>query len=418
MSLNYCDISVSWTVERSENLQTVFSYRVTQSTDVFEASAQVKDAIEESYKSCQLTHELGDTAADNSEPCVVSLTCKTPYNVSLQGVEILSESRTQEVYDDQDIYMMTSSLQNSRKDSDNVNLYRSLTWWEKPLHQCSIKFLSLGGRKTFQLCSVVVHLVQGSTDTCSPSRPLQMSQIDMGRVKDIVGSMGGGLSERAQAFMTTMEQYQQNQEATFADMEKMLGKTAVSKERKTSGAGDMSKFVSMFSTMSKLRQTIPAVNSDSVPKFDLKSLGQSLGHPLGSENGIANGENPAEMFSFLKNICGKVTQMRETGNHRKTSGLSNEEGKINSETDSKLSPPISSDASLSQIEKRLTEHIDKMEARLEAKIDEKLQKLEENFNKKLDKILELLTQPVSGDQGLYESSDESSVSSDGELTLD
>lgn len=85
---------------------------------------------------------------------------------------------------------------------------------------------------------------------------------------------------------------------------------------------------------------------------------------------------------------------------------------------SKLSPPISSEASLSQLEKRLMEHIDKMEAQLEAKVDKKLQKLEESLNKKLDKILELLTQPVSGGPGMYETSDESSVSSGGELTLD
>lgn len=116
-------------------------------------------------------------------------------------------------------------------------------------------------------------------------------------------------------------------------MEKMLGKTATAKDSKKSGAGDISRFVSMFSTMSKLRQAVPGVNNESVPKFDLKNFDQNLGQPLGSENGIANGENPAAMFSFLKNICGKVAQMRETDNHAKTSGLQNEEGEVKSDND-------------------------------------------------------------------------------------
>lgn len=104
-----------------------------------EASAQSKDELEESYSSCQLTCEPEDKEGERPDPCVVSLTCKTPYNVSMLGVEILSESRTQEVYDYQDVYMMTSSLQSSRNDADNITLYRSQAWWGKPLHQCSIK---------------------------------------------------------------------------------------------------------------------------------------------------------------------------------------------------------------------------------------------------------------------------------------
>ncbi|KAK7477074.1 hypothetical protein BaRGS_00031660 [Batillaria attramentaria] len=308
----------------------------------------------------QVTHYPSDAVdghegSENISHCWMNLECKPVYSMIIKGFAIASEARTLEVYDGRnDSYLQTvrgmRDVEDSEADDSKIHFMCRCTL-EEPLKSIKIKFLSLGPRQSFEIAHIRL-LVEPSTACGDPSnyQAATGQGINMEKLRRDVDSMGDTVSDRARAFLTTMENFQKGRQGALDDMRHLLV------DRNASG----SDAPSMMSSM---------------------AVGE----------GAAQGGDRGQMFQFLQSVCSQVAEQRAAVDSLDAKKKEEEEA---SEKEEQIRQEAGSAELESKLESKLDSlmesRLDAVEERLMSRVDAHLADLETRMSSKLDAVLALL----------------------------
>lgn len=302
---------------------------------------------------------------EEGAPCVLTLNCG-PHSAMVR-LELLSEARTVEVYDQQGEYCGTARGERDQSvvtDSpDSGPFYRKRLVLDQPSSSCEVKLLSLCGRRCVRVLSVTVGL-----------RPVRSGAsvnpgIDLQQVQTMMQQMGTSLSPGAQHLMDMVHFQQQNQTSSLSSLFPMLmgarglslsmPQTPPPQSEFTSSTPDDSPNqngamshdsgpASSDSTCSESSEARSPVSPAHVSEM-MSALMRGRGQGLGSA---------PDLLPVLQSVCGHVTQLRHD-NAAALKELSNGAGELD---------PVM-ERRLEQMELRLKEHLDKRLQALEHKLD-------------------------------------------------
>ncbi|KAL8585819.1 hypothetical protein ACOMHN_065169 [Nucella lapillus] len=358
----------------------------------------------------QQQNDCDDTIID-SEHCRVTLQCKPVYNVSIAGVAVASEARMLEVYDGKDgTYLQTVRGRKDKEDSeadDSRVHFMCHCHLDKPLGAITVKFLSLGQRVSFEVAHIKVELQQAPPS--SPGQSCVPGAIDMDKLRQDVHDMGDNVSDRAKAFLTTLENFQKNKRGAADDMRHLLLDKNAPEGMGHSMTG-ITTLLSMFAASSSARtaaQPSPLQDSrsaeGSMMNHMLTQMMSSLTVGGGGGGGVKEEEargggggemgGEAGMFRFLQSVCGQVSQQRaEEGEAR---GIASPD--ILQNTDNRSGGGVSASSSVemesrvtAQVEAMVESRLSEVEQHIKQEVDERMDELETRMTGKLDAILALL----------------------------
>ncbi|XP_033963654.1 ATPase PAAT [Pseudochaenichthys georgianus] len=327
---------------------------------------------------------------EEGSPCVLMLNGSPCSPTAISRILFISEARTMEVYDQTGEYCGT--VRGEREDSiqpdspDRGPFYKKQLILERPSSSCEVKLLSLGGRSSVLVCRVIVALQ--TLEPCASRGP----GIDMQQVQCLVEEMGTSLSPGAQNLMEMVHFQQKNQTSSLGGFLPLL-----------MGGG-------LFSALSQ-RANIPPINQphpeDSRPPGgsirpageapsaqngamadgsstlspDLQAITQTMmssggrgpvSHSQLAEimshlmKGQERGEGPGpELRPLLQGLCGQVTKLRledAAALAEKEEMLRNSSWELDSAMEHRLE----------DMERRLTEHVDRRLDALEQKLEKAL----------------------------------------------
>lgn len=320
-------------------------------------------------------HEQNSSAApallhqpEESAPCVLSLKCGPPS--AMAWLELLSEARTVEVYDQRGEYCGTvrgERQQNITDDgSDSGPFYRTRLVLDQPSTSCEFKLLSLCGRRCVRVLSITVGLqTVHSGVSVNPG-------IDLQQVQAMMEQMGTSLSPGAQHLMDMVHFQQQNQTSSLSSLFPMLmgagapcataPRTPSPQSESSSSAHDTSpnqngamshdsgpaSSDSPSSESSEARSPVSPAHVTEMMSQLMRGRGQGLG-------------SAPDLLPVLQSVCGHVTQLR----HDNAAALK-EIGNGSCDLDPEM------ERRLEQMELRLKEHFDKRMDALEQKLDSAL----------------------------------------------
>lgn len=316
-------------------------------------------------------HEQNCTAApvllhqpEESAPCVLSLNCSPPSAIG--RLELLSEARTVEVYDQRGEYCGTvrgERDENITNDgSDSGPFYRTRLILDHPSSSCEVKLLSLCGRRCVRVLSITVGLqTVHSGASVNPG-------IDLQQVQTMMEQMGTSLSPGAQHLMDMVHFQQQNQASSLSSLFPMLvGARALSMNLPQTPS-PQSEFASPAPDLSPNQSG--AMSHDSGPASSDSPCSESSesrspvspAHVTEMMSQLMRGRGPGlgsapDLLPVLQSVCGHVTQLR----HDNAAALKEINGSC--ELDSEM------ERRLEQMELRLKEHFDKRMDALEQKLD-------------------------------------------------
>lgn len=305
------------------------------------------------------------TQPKEGTPCVLSLSCSPPS--AIVSLEMVSEARTVEVYDQQGEYCGTvrgETDQGITSNSPDLGpFYRKRLVLDQPLTSCEVKLVSLCGRRFVRVLSVTVGLqAVHSGVSVNPG-------IDLQQVQTMMEQMGTSLSPGAQHLMDMVHFQQQNQTSSLSSLFPMLmgaralclnpPQTPSPQSEFTSSAPDASPNqdgtmshdsgpASSDSTCSESSEARSPVSPAHVSEI-ISQLMRGQGQALGSA---------PDLLPVLQSVCGHVTQLR----HDNAAALK-ESNNGTCELDAEM------ERRLEQMELRLKEHFDKRLDALEQKLD-------------------------------------------------
>ncbi|GFR58447.1 hypothetical protein ElyMa_000030000 [Elysia marginata] len=285
MASNLCHVSSTWSSDRSPTYVTKFTYL--DLTDLNEEGGHPSlqnDRVAEDIESnpqtqIWLTRVMSD---EDSKHCIVDLTCPNPEFAQINGIFIVSESRTIEVSSAEKGYLTTlrgkkvvQRSQATSPRSSSVTLYSSFCHFEESYPSLIIKFLSLGDRTSFCVQNIRINMIQHGLQS-----PTVNGTLNVDRLKKDIEDMGNTMSDRAKDFMTTLEQYEKNK---LGKMNSLLGSPLPSYPKGDSDNG-----------LSSIMNSI---------------LGAGTMKSLASPNIGSDGDKP-DLFSILNSVCGSVANLR------------------------------------------------------------------------------------------------------------
>lgn len=305
------------------------------------------------------------TQPKEGNPCVLSLSCSPPS--AIVSLEMVSEARTVEVYDQQGEYCGTVRGETDQSITSNSPdlgpFYRKRLVLDQPLTSCEVKLLSLCGRRFVRVLSVTVVLqAVHSGVSVSPG-------IDLQQVQTMMEQMGTSLSPGAQHLMDMVHFQQQNQTSSLNSLFPMLmgaralclnpPQTPSPQSEFTSSAPDASpnqdgtmshdsgpaSSDSTCSESSEARSPVSPAHVSEIMSQLMRVQGQSLG-------------SAPDLLPVLQSVCGHVTQLRYDN-----AAALKESNDGTCELDAEM------ERRLEQMELRLKEHFDKRLDALEQKLD-------------------------------------------------
>ncbi|CAL1533685.1 unnamed protein product [Lymnaea stagnalis] len=370
---SYCDVCFSWKYDKPPVTITKFSQTG------FESETEEENNTE-SFKLCsedqiELKY-LGES--QESFHCILYLNCQKPELARINGFCIISESRTLEICNDTDGYLVTvhgKLLGNVSSDQLHTQFYECRCSFEDSFSNISVKFLSLGKRTFFKLHSLVICLSQPSDVPLGlPRGPFSMSKL-----KKDIDKMGESVSDKAKDFLTTLEQYEQNKLKTLS------GLMAAHQDNE----------------QPQNQQGLSAIMSSILgPSAAMSLLNASNGH-----DGVNSGKE-MDIYDMLQAVCSNVVTMRATDNNKNASvspdsGAASFTGVLSSDTEE-----VDHVKDQSELLEIVDEKISQVRTELQASILETKQEMAEKIdatknelNQKLDLILKLLgnSQGLVGD---------------------
>ncbi|KAK3759826.1 hypothetical protein RRG08_028828, partial [Elysia crispata] len=219
---------------------------------------------------------------EDSKHCIFYLTCPNPDFAQINGISILSESRTLEISSAEKGYLTTlrgkklvERSQSSVYGLSSMSLYSCFYYFEESFPSLSVKFLSLGQRSSFVVQRIRINMIQHGLQS-----PSVNGTLDVSKLKKDIEDMGSTMSERAKDFMTTLEQYEKNK----------LGKTngLLGSSLPNHSLGDSS------NGLSGIMNSI---------------LGAGTMKSLSNPKVGSHGEKP-DLYSILNSVCGSVATLR------------------------------------------------------------------------------------------------------------
>lgn len=349
------DVSSSWTCQtEGPSLSDILI-----SVDV-----QNEDPNENHEQNCAAAPVLL-SQPEESAPCVLSLNCSPPSAIG--RLELVSEARTVEVYDQQGEYCGTVRGERDQSittdSSESGPFYRKRLVLDQPSTSCEVKLLSLCGRRCVRVLSLTVGLqTVHSGAAVNPG-------IDLQQVQSMMEQMGTSLSPGAQHLMDMVHFQQQNQVSSLSSLFPMLmGARALSLSSPLTPS-PQSEFApsaphaspnqngamshdsgpassdSTCSESSEARSPVSPAHVSEIVSQLMRGRGQALG-------------SAPDLLPVLQSVCGHVTQLR----HDNAAALKEISGDA-----CELDPAM--ERRLEQMEQRLKEHFDKRLDALEQKLD-------------------------------------------------
>ncbi|KAL3864966.1 hypothetical protein ACJMK2_006607 [Sinanodonta woodiana] len=366
--VEYCVILTSWPCQK--DLSDCARYVLQQS-----------DSSNQDDESANNVFTLDGTTSDPESPCTIQLKCKHQYAVALTGGEIISESRTIEMYDISGTYLLSCRgqfLQSTDGDGGTRNLFRCRFSLDEPVFALDMKLLSLKGKRECDVSRLMFFVTQ--SEARNPRfEPKQSGNINLEKVKGYLHSMGDNIATNASDLLKSVEQFQQSHMAGVGQLQSVLSRLGTT--RKTDSTtenlpGGMSALLSM---MSQLDQSPEASNGQESGEFD-KGM----------------------MYKMLKDICGKVTHMRncktksatettepleQQGTNSSFGPASIPESTIPLHSNEKSGNGLTIESVRLTFEKMLTEQMQQTEKRLMSYIDGKFSQMEVHLTKKIDELI-------------------------------
>lgn len=378
MASSLCNISSSWSFDRSPSCVTKFTYLDLTATnrDTAGQAHPTFDRIAEDVDSNSQDQiwftQLGSN--ESSEHCIIDFACPNPDFSQINGIFIVSESRTLEISNSTKGYLTTlrgKKIINRSETSNGVStvtLYSSICQFEESYPSLSIKFLSLGERKSFCVQNIRINMLQHGLQSSKGNGTLNVDKL-----KKDIEDMGNTMSERAKDFMTTLEQYEKNK---LSKMNSLVGTQVADNQKGNNGLSSIMNSILGAKTMKSLSS--PGIGSDGGDKPDL--------------------------FSILNSVCGSVASLRVAETNKKESG---ETANLNvAKVDSCVTNEGNDDQHLSpQNLELLTEKVEELKSDMREELSEmrleiltKVEDVKSELNQKLDMVLTLLRnlQPVQG----------------------
>lgn len=409
-SSEYFDFSSSWDCDHDPNF--LATYSVVSSVDDW-----TSDITEEGTKSFE-SNTITCTRNCHSCALEINCTCKPHYNLSVVGIEIISEVRTIELYSDNEGYLQTARGSRIREKPgeegtccDHEAFYCSIKL-EKSTEQISLKFMGLGERSSLQINKLHFILVQNEGSPNSNSTLTSPGMIDMSKVKGYLHSMGDQVPEQGTKLMKAVEEYQQSQMSQLGRFSSMMDP----------GNSDvLSNLLSMVTKSHDTKvtnQNYSHVQNEPVGKpvsnqKEIPPTGPLAAMLMSRSHGQGDSQGQDGMFAMLKNICGKVSEMRLNGPNpeNKEGQIEDKQGEVQ-ECRTRLEPSADVGASHGEHEfARLTESeleslqvaatqtvsqmIKQSEERIIKYIDTSLQAMEARLSHKLDILTKLLQKDQS-----------------------
>lgn len=300
-----------------------------------------------------------------SAPCVLSLNCSSPS--AILRLELVSEARTVEVYDQQGEYCGTARgerVQSVVSDSsDSGPFYRKRLVLDQPSTSCEVKLLSLCGRQCVQVLSITVGLQAVHSGTSvNPG-------IDLQQVQTMMEQMGTSLSPGAKHLMDMVHFQQQNQTSSLNSLFPMLMGARALSLNSPQTPSPQSEFSS--SALDASPNQSGAISRDSGPASSESTCSESSearspispAHISEMMSQLMRGQgqdlgSAPDLLPVLQSVCGHVTQLR----YDNAAALR----EIHNGT-CELDPAM--ERRLDQMELRLKEHFDKRLDALEQKLD-------------------------------------------------
>lgn len=323
---------------------------------------------------------------EEGSPCVLTLRCSS--SAAISRLLVVSEARTLEVYDQTGEYCGT--VRGWKDDSiqpdsaDRGPFYKKQLILEHPSSSCEVKLLSLAGRNSVLVSSVVVGLQ--SLQLC----PARGPGIDMQQVQCLVEEMGTNLSPGAQNLMDMVQFQQKNQTGSLGGFLPLLmgggGFAALASGFNLSPASIINQPADSTPPDGSISHTVQnggmseSSTSTSSSTPDLPPSSDNANNNNGGQNGgpfshaqlaemmshflTGHGQtltSDAELLPMLQNVCGQVTQLRldDAAAERK---MRNGSWELDEAMERRLE----------EMERRLKEHMDRRLDALEQKLEKVL----------------------------------------------
>ncbi|XP_062270927.1 ATPase PAAT isoform X1 [Scomber scombrus] len=322
---------------------------------------------------------------EEGSPCVLMLRCSPGSPAVISRLQVVSEARTIEVYDQTGEYCGT--VRGKRDDSvqsdsaDRGPFYRKRLILDDPSSACEVKLLSLAGRSSVLMCRVLVGLKQ-----LQPG-PARGPGINMQQVQSLVDEMGTSLSPGAQNLMEMVHIQQKNQTSSLDGLLPLLmgggafsaltrGATAALRnepqpadfrQHPSSPAQNGATPDSSTSSSSPSEMSLSSVSSRNTTGSESRSpvshaqLADMMSHFL---NGHGQASSPGPDFlPMLQSVCGQVTQLRlDDAAAEREKTMNNGSWELDAAMERRLE----------EMEKRLKEHVDRRLDALEQKMEKAL----------------------------------------------
>ncbi|XP_061564480.1 ATPase PAAT isoform X3 [Cololabis saira] len=320
---------------------------------------------------------------EDGEPCVLTLRCSptASSSSSIRRLLLVTEARTMEVYDRAGEYCGTvrgTKDQSIQPDgADRGPFYRKQLTLQHPSSACDVKLLSLAGRGSVQVCSVVVGL-----QSLQPG-PDRGPGIDLQQVQSLVQEMGTSLSPAAQNLMDMVQHQQKNQTGSLGSFLPLLmgggALSALAGGLHAPPAGLRSQ--RQPADFTPADQTPPFQNGGTSEDSSAADLSPSSADTTSSEGGVPvshahlaemasrflkgrdHGHLGPELLPMLQSVCGQVTQLRlDNAAEAEKERMENGTWELDSAMERRLE----------EMERRLKEHVDRRLDALEQKLEKVL----------------------------------------------
>ncbi|XP_069835081.1 ATPase PAAT [Dendropsophus ebraccatus] len=325
-----------------------------------------------SRQHCALLELPSSSQVDS--PCTLSLLRSAQGKDRILSVTVCSEARTIEVYGgspdgQEEEYLGTSRGERvctfpSSEEDCTVVLYKTHLKFEFPVSSCTVKLLSLGGRRRVLVSEVSVQMTS-VPEKCSQASFLPAPSINLDRVQSIMDSMGGKMSPGAEQLMNMVRAQQKHQVPFGAHFMQLFGSFQHSRDQmeearqQTLPAGKIPD--TRMEMQAQASQSHPSLQHTS-PESDMKSFMSSLLQK--SMGPAASPHGPDSLVPLLRNLCGEKRPEPHIAPREE-----------------KPEPTL---------EKLLSEHMERMERTLMAHIDQRMRSLQDHLDTRLDRLINLM----------------------------
>ncbi|XP_022080913.1 uncharacterized protein LOC110973956 [Acanthaster planci] len=369
-----------------------------------------------------------DSNEGDTPSCQLVFSCQP--RIAVRSVEIISNARHVELYDNQDSYCYTVRgerlAERGGDQQTNMIAYSASLSIDNPMPRCRLKLVSLTDK-----CQLMLSQLQITTTRIEEGSYSMTGgrSIDMAKVRDIMSTLQQPISANVQSLMQTIEQYQKNQASVLDDFQQTArAQLSSSGDPKASLASNMAGLLSAFSKASSLQQQaaktpaatsggdVALTESSNLPRFETQPRDGSpaTAQPPNTDTlaklmasfGMGRAPDRAEhtegnasaeslgMLSALRAVCRDVSLMRAADRQAAERAYGPErrddqgEGSTSENTRQADKMPLRS--GMAELEQRLMGYIAAAEKRILGRLDQQMELLQDHIDSRFNTLEALL----------------------------